>query len=1223
MNCHKSAHSWQNTGFFRYGAAIFCAAFILVFSGCEVPDDTDDTTQKQDTVPVASDFNITGLGPRFFNGTPQSVNITPKDGKSTGNIKIYYKDGIYYSSETAPSTVGSYTVTFDVSSAPGWNEVKELLAGEMSIIEPTDIISLNIDTWADGIIESLDSEQWFMFTATENPQYIHFDSSTLPDVLVQLYNNTGVWIERQQNLSGDSLYTFLTPGNVYYIKVTGNYRVGEYKIGFNASTIPPLIDLPTTGITTLSAGSWADGDISDSGDRAQWFKFTATADTQYIHFDPGTLFNVYLQLYDNTGKKVEEQPNLSTKSYTLTSGNEYFIRVTNYYNSGSYRITFSALPMPPNTDITALSANIWANGNIAASNGAQWFKFTATADTQYIYFEHGTISDVYVQLYDSDGTTVGSKRRLYSGSFSQTLTSGNEYYMEVTPYSTWYSGAYKIGVSALPMPPNTNITTLSADTLANGNIAASNGAQWFKFTATADTQYIHFEPDALSDVYVQLYDSNGAAVESQTRLYSSIRSTSMLLTSGNVYYIKVTPYSTWYSGAYKIGVSALPIPPNTNITTLTVNTWVNGNKTGSGGSQWYKFTATADNQFIYFSGNMYNIYVQLYNSNGVIVGGQSNISSGSILYKLTSGNEYFVRVTTSSDYGIAFGAFFISSNMNVTVLSADTWTDGNIASSGDSQWYKFTATADNQYIHFERSPTLPTVSIQLYNSGGETVGNQTNLSDSAPYTSLMLTSGNEYYIRVMALANSYSSGVCMIGFTTSTTPPTKIILPNSNITLVSANTWVNGNITNSGSQWFYFTASANNQYIHFAPGTLSDVYVQLYDTTGTAVGNRTRLYSDGALYTSILLTSGNVYYIKVRPTYIGSNSNSGAYRIGFTELFVPPTNIISLNVDTWGGGNITASIYYVQWFRFTATADNQYIHFAPGTLSDVHVQLYNSNGETVGSQTSLGNSWYFTTYTTRTLTSGNVYYIKVTPVSTNSTGTYRIGFTELFIPPPAIIPLNPDTWAYGNITASNDNVQWFKFTATANNQYIHFAPGTLSYVNVQLYNSNGETVGSQTSLGNSTLFTTRTLTSGNLYYIKVSSSSIGAYKIGFNGLPKQPEVPVGTLDVNTWYGGTLSRSYEENWFKFTATAAVQYIHFFTDYYNPKFTKYVYVQLYDSNGATVGSQRLLSLDNLYTSLTLTSGNVYYIKVMIVDWGNNYSEYAGEYMIGFNTSTTPPP
>ena len=59
-------------------------------------------------------------------------------------------------------------------------------------------------------------------------------------------------------------------------------------------------------------------------------------------------------------------------------------------------------------------------------------------------------------------------------------------------------------------------------------------------------------------------------------------------------------------------------------------------------------------------------------------------------------------------------------------LTINTWADGNIAASGSEQWYKFTATADKQYIHLKLS-TFEYAKVQLYYSSGEPIYNSNNI----------------------------------------------------------------------------------------------------------------------------------------------------------------------------------------------------------------------------------------------------------------------------------------------------------------------------------------------------------------------------------------------------------------------------------------------------------------------------------------------------------------
>jgi hypothetical protein len=76
--------------------------------------------------PKASDFVIDNLTQTVVSITP--VTVTPKEGKSLGDIKIYY-DG----DDTLPSVEGIYEVTFDVAEDENWNEAIGLIAGTLTI----------------------------------------------------------------------------------------------------------------------------------------------------------------------------------------------------------------------------------------------------------------------------------------------------------------------------------------------------------------------------------------------------------------------------------------------------------------------------------------------------------------------------------------------------------------------------------------------------------------------------------------------------------------------------------------------------------------------------------------------------------------------------------------------------------------------------------------------------------------------------------------------------------------------------------------------------------------------------------------------------------------------------------------------------------------------------------------------------------------------------------
>jgi hypothetical protein len=215
-------------------------------------------------------------------------------------------------------------------------------------------------------------------------------------------------------------------------------------------------------------------------------------------------------------------------------------------------------PLPPvyPPSCTELTINIWTDGNIAASNGEQWFKFTATASAHYFHVAFSTLDDLYVQLYDDIGKTVGARTNLRSATryTSRTVTSGVTYYIRVQPESG-KSGNYKIAFNRSSVTPGTwtapaTATELSSGVWTSGNTTTSIKEQWFSFAATASPQYIHVTFGTLKDLYVQIYDSGGSPIGNAGNLRNSSRSLYRTVGVGELYYISVWPYSV--SGNFQI-----------------------------------------------------------------------------------------------------------------------------------------------------------------------------------------------------------------------------------------------------------------------------------------------------------------------------------------------------------------------------------------------------------------------------------------------------------------------------------------------------------------------------------------------------------------------------------------------------------------------------------------------------------------------------------------------
>jgi hypothetical protein len=499
------------------------------------------------------------------------------------------------------------------------------------------------------------------------------------------------------------------------------------------------------------------------------------------------------------------------------------------YNSAILTAEYTVIPEVMPSDAIPLTENKWADGNLTASAGEQWFKFTATAGTQYIHAAFGTMDSwdgLYVQVYDSSGIKVETEAHLYGSNsynpISRTVTTGQEYYIKVRPYSSSSSGTYQIAfsksssTSSVTVTPPSGAIQLTENKWADGELTSSSPEQWFKFIATVTgQQYIHANfggrvdsMDSYYGYYVQVYDSNGAKVGTEDRLYGSGNNkyTDKSVKAEQEYYIKVRLYGSYSpnTGTYQIAFAAsstappiiITLPDDADVTPLTENTWADGELTSSRPEEWFKFTATANTQYIHANfdtvNSTGNLYVQVCDSNGVAIGDEARLfdsgSSRIIARPVMTGQEYYIKVRLygsyyAGTYQIAFNksssaTIPLPSEDGVTQLTENKWADGALTELIGEQWFKFTATANSQYIHANFNGTLSSVDgvyVQMYASSGSSgvaVGSEENLFGSSyyNYTYKNVTSGQVYYIRVKPYRYN-STGTYQIGFTTSMTAP--------------------------------------------------------------------------------------------------------------------------------------------------------------------------------------------------------------------------------------------------------------------------------------------------------------------------------------------------------------------------------------------------------------------------------------------------------------------
>jgi len=855
-----------------------------------------------------------------------------------------------------------------------------------------------------------------------------------------------------------------------------------------------------------------------------------------------------------TGVKAETQSGTSIKvSWNLVSGAmNYYIFM--YYKSNAANSDYNAYKMTylsstDNTTFTDLSGGATYYFRVAAFDlsGEGRLSSTVSATTspgvpaRPAGLEASAISRTEIQLsWDpvngaagyiieqstsssfSSPTSIDTKATSYK---ITDLTEATRYYFRVRSYNSQGESSNSLSANTYTFFDISSAGTPTLLTMSQwkeDSITTSGGEKWYSFDVIKDTTYYIWWDDSDNssntlNARSSAFYSNGSVIfnDLSAGYYDS---ESFKATSNATVYVRVYPASS-STGTFGIAYNTASTRPKAGLipedaTALTAGTWIDGT-IGTSGEAWYKLIASATTHYLWWNdsgqGNgkkTLDVNVNAYRSNETSVFNNidSAWSSSRIVSSLTVGEAIYIRVTPKTTGQGTFGITFNNSSStrplippaSPTPLTNGTWADGSInTTTGAESYYSFNAESGTQYyIWWNESGSggngfkTSNIDVSVFSSDGAILLPNTGSAWTTSQT-ITPTANGTIYIRV----SSSNLGTFGVVYSTSNTRP---VVPMPASTQLTERTWANGSIAAGGEQWFKFTATTTGtQHIFFTWGTLNQITVNVYNNAGATVGSQSSL-SSNTRSTSRTVEIEQDYYIRVTP----SSSGSGEFKIAFNDKSVMFGSVTTpLTEGTWADSNIASS--GEQWFSFTATAAKQYIHASFGTLNGLYIQLYDSSLSTVGSEDQLNNTYK---YRSRTVTVNDTYYMRVTPTYSGS-GTYKIAFNDSIVKPGVDLPeeLLLDTWKNGNLPTASDE-QWFKFTATATTQYIHVTFGTLTDLNVHLYDVNWDEKGNRNLYGN-TKYVSSTVEIGQVYYIRVTpydSSKSGTYTIAFNASSTAP-----------------------------------------------------------------------------------------------------------------------
>ena len=757
-----------------------------------------------------------------------------------------------------------------------------------------------------------------------------------------------------------------------------------------------------------------------------------------------------------------------------------------------------------------LPVNNSVNGNLTSSTPDVW-NITVTGDG-FLRFTFHTLSpaDLYITLYDTDGSTaISSTFESYNNStitFGRDgLASGN-YHVKITPYSTDY-GSYTLAdsffVSPIPKDAEPNGTRNSAlvlpmNSTKTGHVGyyynmLRDTADWYKVTTNADGLLRVTLASSRSSIYsnnpldvnVTLYDNNGTSVLGGVEVYNAAGPASGIITTDGLepgtYYIKIQPYSTTEFADYTLSDSLFTSPlavdaePNgTRATALTLA--MDGSTTGHVGyyynntrdsADWYKVTTNADgllrvtlasSRSSIYSNNPLDVNVTLYDNNGTSVLGGVEVFSGN--------NPDSGTITTD---GLEPGTYYV----------------------------KVQPYSTNEFADYTLSDSLLTPAIAV---DAEPNGTR------ASALTLLLNGSKTGHV------GYYYNGI------RDTTD------------------WYKITTTADGLLRVYLTTARGSIYSN----NPLDVNVTLYDNNGTSVLGGVEVFSGNNPASGTITTDGlepGTYYVKVQPYSTNEFAN---YTISDSLLTpsiatdVEPNGTFATALTLPLNGSKTGHVGYYynnsrdtsDWYKVTTTEDGLlrvFLTTARGSVYsnnplDVNVNLYDSNGTSVlgGVEVFSGNNPASGIMNVDRLAAGT-YYVKVQPYSTSEFADYTLSDSLKTYNPN---DNEPDDSAYQATTlATNggatghvgfyynggvktDMSDWFKinYTGTGDIKFVfnllpHISDGALGDVFFRLYKDTAAApVFSQEFYNRaSNTFTISSLTLGD-YWINIAPySSSPAY----------------------------------------------------------------------------------------------------------------------------------
>ncbi|MEZ6119467.1 MAG: trypsin-like serine protease [Pirellulaceae bacterium] len=304
------------------------------------------------------------------------------------------------------------------------------------------------------------------------------------------------------------------------------------------------------------------------------------------------------------------------------------------------------------------------SGNIDYLGDVDWFRFSATADTDYsLYTSLDSLSDSILDLYDANGNEIATDNNSgfgFASLIEWTAPADGEYYLRARGGNNSV-GSYDVLVrSNSGNDDHGSISDLATVMSVPGQLSAridqEGDADWFSVALTQGQAYrILVELNSLTDSYLRVFDSNGETLLAENddtlNAGSELRWTAPRT---DTFYIQVSGFGA-ETGSYVLGVEPIePIDDHGNSADLNSLLFpgqtISATLEQSGDTDWFRFTGIANRTYTFLTrlGSLRDSIVRVYNTTGLTVLAEDDDSGNGlasrIAFQPTQSGVYFVEV---------------------------------------------------------------------------------------------------------------------------------------------------------------------------------------------------------------------------------------------------------------------------------------------------------------------------------------------------------------------------------------------------------------------------------------------------------------------------------------------------------------------------------------------------------------------------------------------------